>query len=76
MDLIIIDTCSLTSILTGILYLLVFIAGVLSIARAVDHPGYLTKAALNSGQVKRAAFFQFFNGCVLYGNRPLTFSGT
>ena len=38
MDLITIDTPRFISILTGILYMSVFVAGLLSIARAVDHP--------------------------------------
>lgn len=53
------DLYELTSVLTGMLYLLVFIAGLLSIARAVDHPDYLIKAAKHSWQVRKAAFFQF-----------------
>lgn len=53
------DLYELTSVFTGLLYLLVFIAGLLSIARAVDHPDYLIKAAKHSWQVRKAVFFQF-----------------
>ncbi len=42
------------SIITGILYLLGFLAGILSIARAVDDPEYLRKAANNSRAIKIA----------------------
>ncbi len=73
MDLITIDTPRFISILTGILYLLVFVAGLLSIARAVDHPDYLTKAAQKSGQVKRAALFQFLMAVFYLGIALLLF---
>lgn len=53
------DLYQTTSVLTGTLYLLIFIAGLLSIAHAVDHKDYLKKAAQNSRRVKKAAFFQF-----------------
>jgi hypothetical protein len=73
MDLITIDIYRVISILTGILYLLVFVAGILSISRAVDHPDYLTKAAQNSRQVKKAAFFQFLMAVFYTGIAILLF---
>jgi hypothetical protein len=73
MDLITIDTFRVVSILTGILYLLVFVAGLLSIARAVDHPDYLTKAAQKSGQVRKAALFQFLMAVFYTGIALLLF---
>ena len=53
------DTYRGTSIVIGILYILVYIAGFLSIAHAVDDSDYLTKSALNSNQIYKAVFFQF-----------------
>jgi hypothetical protein len=47
------------SIIAGALYLLVFVAGILSIARTVDKSDYLTEPALHSKQVYKAACFQF-----------------
>lgn len=47
------------SILIGVLYLFVFIAGILSVAKAVDDADYLTESASNSKQIYRAVFFQF-----------------
>lgn len=46
------------SIITGVLYLLGFVAGIFSVARAVDDPEYLTKAANNSRAINIAACFQ------------------
>ena len=43
----------------GILYLLGFIAGIFSIAPAVDSPSYLTEAAGNAIQLRLSAFSQF-----------------
>ena len=53
------DTYREISIVIGVLYILVFIAGFLSIAYAVDDSDYLSKSAPNSTQIYRAAFFQF-----------------
>jgi hypothetical protein len=55
------------SIVIGVLYLLVFIAGFLSIAHAVDDSEYLTKSALNSNQIYMAAFFQFIMAILYIG---------
>lgn len=41
----------------GWLYLLGFVAGILSVAYAVDAPDYLLKAAANAKEVMTAAFF-------------------
>lgn len=61
------DTIGVNSFITGVLYLLVYIAGVLSIARAVDNPDYLKKAAQRSGQIKKAALFQFLMAVLYIG---------
>lgn len=53
------DAARWISILIGVLYLFVFIAGILSVAKAVDDSDYLTKSASNSKQIYRAVFFQF-----------------
>lgn len=53
------ETYRSISVVVGVLYLLGFVAGILSIARAVDDPEYLTKSALNAKQVNKAAGFQF-----------------
>lgn len=47
------------SIVVGVLYLSAFVAGILSVAKAVDDTGYLTKAAPNSSKIQRSACFQF-----------------
>ena len=54
-----IDTYRGISIAVGALYIFGFTAGILSVAHAVDDSDYLTKSALNSRQVNKAAFFQF-----------------
>lgn len=46
-------------IVVGAFYFFGFLAGILSVAKPVDDPAYLRKAALNSYKVNRAAFFQF-----------------
>jgi hypothetical protein len=46
------------SIIIGILYVLVFIAGVFSVSNIVDSPDYLTKSAFNSNHINRAAIVQ------------------
>lgn len=53
------DTDRWISMLIGILYLFVFIAGILSVTKAVDDSDYLTQSASNSRQIYRAVFFQF-----------------
>jgi hypothetical protein len=47
------------TILAGALYLIGFIAGILSIASAVDDPEYLIKVAANVNQTLFSALFQF-----------------
>jgi hypothetical protein len=53
------DTNRKNTIIAGALYLLGFIAGILSIASAVDDPEYLIKTAANANQTLFAALFQF-----------------
>lgn len=53
------DTNRKNTIIAGVLYLLGFIAGILSIASAVDDPEYLIKTAANVNQTLFAALFQF-----------------
>jgi hypothetical protein len=43
--------------IAGILYLLGFIAGILSISYTIDDPNYLTKASLDANNVTISAFF-------------------
>jgi len=47
------------SIVVGVLYILGFVAGIVSIAPAVDNSDYLAKSAVNSYQINTAAYFQF-----------------
>jgi hypothetical protein len=61
-----------TSILIGSLYILVIIAGILSIAPAVDKSTYLTKTALSSKRINFAAFAQLLIA-VFYGGIALLF---
>ncbi|MNU98703.1 hypothetical protein D3C71_888190 [compost metagenome] len=53
------DTYSGILIVIGVLYLVVFIAGILSIAPSVDSSDYLTKSARNPNQLYKAVCFQF-----------------
>jgi hypothetical protein len=53
------DTNRKNTIITGALYLVGFIAGILSIASAVDDPEYLIKTAANANKTLFAALFQF-----------------
>lgn len=53
------DTYSGILIVIGVLYLFVFIAGILSISPSVDSSDYLTKATQRPNQIYKAAFFQF-----------------
>ena len=53
------ETSRKNTIIAGALYLLGFIAGILSIASAVDDPEYLIKTAANANQTLFAALFQF-----------------
>ena len=46
-------------ILAGVLYIVGMVAGILSIAPAVDDTDYLTKASANATQVIFGAFCQF-----------------
>lgn len=48
------DTIRAKSIITGVLYLLGFAVGILSVARSVDDPEYLTKAVSASGRLQNA----------------------
>ena len=48
-----------TTTIAGTLYIAGTIAGVLSIAQAIDVPDYLIKASANVNQVLSAALFQF-----------------
>lgn len=61
------DTYNGILIVVGTLYLFVFIAGILSIAPAVDDPDYLTKSASNSNQLYKAVFFQFLMAILYLG---------
>jgi hypothetical protein len=54
-----------TTKLAGLLIILGMVAGILSIASAVDSPNYLTEAAANATQVSTAALFQFIL-CLTY----------
>jgi len=47
------------SIVVGVLYILGFVAGIVSIAPVVDNSDYLAKSAVNSNQINTAAYFQF-----------------
>jgi hypothetical protein len=47
------DTFRQTSILIGILYILTYVAGILSIAPAIDNLDYLRKSALQSDNETR-----------------------
>lgn len=47
------------TIITGSLYIVGTVAGVLSISTAVDAPDYLVKASANANQVLSSALFQF-----------------
>jgi len=51
--------------LAGLLIIMGMIAGILSIASAVDSPNYLTEATARATQVSIAAFFQFIL-CLTY----------
>ncbi len=53
------DTIRKNTIIAGALYLVGFIAGILSIASAADDPEYLIKTAANANQTLFAALFQF-----------------
>jgi len=53
------ETNRKNTIIAGALYLLGFIAGILSISSAVDDPEYLIKTAANANQTLFAALFQF-----------------
>ena len=47
------------SLIIGVLYLIVFIAGICSVCKVIDGSDYLAKSALHSSQIYRAAAFQF-----------------
>ena len=47
------------TIIAGVLFIIGTIAGILSIAPAIDAPDYLIKASANANQVIIGAFFQF-----------------
>ncbi len=51
----------------GWLYIFGFVAGILSIAYAVDAPDYLLKAAANANEVMTAAFFQLVMAAAYVG---------
>jgi hypothetical protein len=53
------ETTRKNTIIAGALYILGYIAGILSIAPAVDGPGYLIETAANANQALFAALFQF-----------------
>lgn len=53
------DTDRWISITIGVMYIFIFIAGILSVSKAVDDSDYLTESAENSKQIYRAATFQF-----------------
>jgi len=53
------DTNRKIAILAGALYIIGFLAGILSIASSVDNSEYLIKASANANKVIFAAFFQF-----------------
>jgi hypothetical protein len=55
------------AIITGILLISGMVAGILSIAPAVDAPDFLIKAASNSNQVIIGAIFQFIMSIVYLG---------
>jgi len=61
------DTYRVISTVIGVLYILVFIAGFLSIAYAVDDSDYLTKSQLKSNKINKAAFFQFLMAILYIG---------
>ena len=47
-----------TAIFTGLLYLIVLVAGILSIVYVIEKPDYLTKVSENANQIFLGAFFQ------------------
>ncbi len=47
------------TIIAGVLFIIGMVAGILSIAPAIDAPDYLIKASANSNQVIIGTFFQF-----------------
>lgn len=51
---------SVESVIVGLLYILVFIAGIFSVSKTVDDSDYLKMSASRSHRIYRAASFQFF----------------
>lgn len=65
------DSNKKRTIIAGSLYIVGTVAGILSIAPAVDAPDYLIKASANANQVLHAALFQFLM-TVAYAGFALT----
>ena len=55
------------AIIAGILFIIGIIAGILSVAPAIDTPNYLIEASLNANQVIFGAVFQFVMAVVYIG---------
>lgn len=55
------------TILAAALFIIATVAGILSIAPAVDHSEYLIKASENKNQVILSAFFQFIMAVAYIG---------
>jgi len=53
--------------IAGTLFIIGTVAGILSIAPAIDAPDYLTKASENANQVLKGAFFQFIMAVAYIG---------
>jgi hypothetical protein len=68
-----VDPYRVISIVVGILYILGFVAGILSIAPAIDNSDYLANSSLSSNQINRAAYFQFLMAFIYIGVAILLF---
>lgn len=55
------------AIAAGLLFIVGTVAGLLSVAPAIDSPDYLAQAAANAGQVTLCAFFQFIMSTAYLG---------
>lgn len=61
------DSNRKTEILAGVLYIVGMVAGILSVAPAVDDPDYLFKASANANQVISGAVFHFIMSVAYIG---------
>jgi len=67
------DTYREITIVVGVLYILGFVAGIVSIAPVVDNSDYLAKSAVNTSQINTAAYFQFLMAIFYIGIAILLF---